>query len=183
MRHHGSAGTISSAAEAAIVSLARLGDRACFEELVRRRQSHIRNLLRRLCRDPGLADDLSQQAFLDAWRRLASLREPDAFGAWLRRIAVNQWLQHLRRGRSAESAFDERCTVSIAVREPASEQIDLDRALEQLPAMVRLCIVLAHSEGMSHPEIAATLELPLGTVKSHIARGTARLRQTLAAYG
>lgn len=184
------------------MSLARLGDRACFEELVRRRQSHIRNLLRRLCRDPGLADDLSQQTFLDAWRRLAALREPDAFGAWLRRIALNQWLQHLRRTKPAESAFDERCSESLAVGEPAgsrgghanalrelpavsgpaSERIDLDRALAQLPAMVRLCIVLAHAEGMSHPEIAATLELPLGTVKSHIARGTARLRQLLAAY-
>jgi RNA polymerase sigma-70 factor (ECF subfamily) len=60
--------------------------------------------------------------------------------------------------------------------------MDLDAALAKLPHDVRLCVVLAYNEGMSHPEIARAAGLPLGTVKSHIARGAARLREMLAAY-
>ena len=72
------------------------GDAAAFSELVRRRQSALRNLLRRLSRDPALADDLAQQAFVKAWRSLPKLRSVAAFGAWLRRLAVNTWLEHVR---------------------------------------------------------------------------------------
>jgi RNA polymerase sigma-70 factor (ECF subfamily) len=63
-----------------------------------------------------------------------------------------------------------------------AERIDLDRALAQLPTDVRLCIVLAYGEHMSHREVADATDLPLGTVKSHIARGAARLRDLLRAY-
>jgi RNA polymerase sigma-70 factor (ECF subfamily) len=61
--------------------------------------------------------------------------------------------------------------------------MDLDAALSTLPPDVRVCVVLAHSEGQSHPEIVELTGLPLGTVKSHIARGAARLREILAGYG
>jgi RNA polymerase sigma-70 factor (ECF subfamily) len=63
-----------------------------------------------------------------------------------------------------------------------SEQLDLDRALAQLPRDARLCVVLAYSEGMSHAEISAATGLPLGTVKSHVHRGAQRLRSLLDAY-
>jgi RNA polymerase sigma-70 factor (ECF subfamily) len=91
-----SAASLGQAAEAAVVALAMSGDAAAFCELVRRRQSGLRNLLRRLCRDPALADDLAQQVFLQAWRSLPGLRSVAAFGAWLRRLALNAWLAHLR---------------------------------------------------------------------------------------
>ena len=87
---------LHSAAEAVVVVLAAAGDDAAFTELVRRRQSLIRSLLRRLCGQAALADDLSQQTFLQAWQRLHTLREPAAFGGWLRQIAVNTWFSHLR---------------------------------------------------------------------------------------
>lgn len=70
---------------------------------------------------------------------------------------------------------------SNGYREDSLEQLDLDAALAKLPADVRICVVLAYNEGMSHPEIAQ-LTLPLGTVKSHIARGAIRLREMLASY-
>jgi RNA polymerase sigma-70 factor, ECF subfamily len=60
--------------------------------------------------------------------------------------------------------------------------VDLDAALALLPADVRLCVVLAYNEGLSHPEIATMTGVPLGTVKSHISRGAARLRESLAAH-
>ena len=172
--------------EATVVALAMAGDDAAFEELVRRRQSPLRNLLRRLCRDAALADDLSQAAFLQAWRNLATLRAPGAFGGWLRKLAVNLWLQHLRRSAHealASTSGDELVAESPSREMTAGEALDLDRALERLPADVRLCIVLAYAERMSHSEINDLTGIPLGTVKSHIVRGSARLREILDAYG
>lgn len=169
--------------EAAVVALAMCGDRAAFTELVRRRQGWLRNLLRRLCRDPALADDLAQQVFLQAWRSLPQLKSVAAFGAWLRRLAINAWLAERRAappvatGAAAEELPDVAACVSTC-----SEQLDLDRALAQLPHEERLCVVLAYSEGLSHSEIVSATTLPLGTVKSHVRRGTQRLRALLNAY-
>src|SRR5215470_76904 len=88
---------LASFDEATVVALARIGDQPAFEELVRRRQSWLRNVLRRLCGNAALADDLAQQAFLSAWRGIGGLRTSQAFGAWLRRLAVHAWLDHVRR--------------------------------------------------------------------------------------
>ena len=181
MNVRSSADSLGSAVEASLVGLACAGDQPAFEELVRRRQSSIRGLFRSLCRDTALADDLAQETFLQAWVHIRSLRTPNAFAGWLRKLAINSWRQHLRRqgefGKLAE--VEEGDVVSM----PATiEGMDLNSALSVLAPAVRLCIVLSYHEGMSHGEIAAATQLPLGTVKSHIARGTARLRELLAAY-
>lgn len=174
-----SADTLSSAAEASVVALAALGDRPAFEELVRRRQSYTRNLLRRLCRNAALADDLAQETFLQAWKQIHKLKSVGAFGSWLRQISVNTWLQYVR-GTEPFTALD---SVDNTVATPVmADRLDLDSALATLNSGVRLCIVLAYHEGMSHSEIASAMQIPLGTVKSHIARGTSRLRELLAAY-
>jgi RNA polymerase sigma-70 factor, ECF subfamily len=170
---------LSSAAETSVVALARLGDRPAFEELVRRRQSYTRNLLRRLCRNEALADDLAQETFLQTWKQIRNLQSVGAFGGWLRQIAVNTWLQHVR-GSESFTLFDN--VDEIATTPSISEQLDLDGALSMLSPVARLCIVLSYHEGMSHGEIASTTQIPLGTVKSHITRGTARLRVLLSAY-
>jgi RNA polymerase sigma-70 factor (ECF subfamily) len=174
---------LGQAAEAAVVALAIGGDPAAFSELVRRRQSWLRNLLRRLSRDPALADDLAQQALLQAWRALGNLKSVSAFGGWLRQLAVNVWLNHLRTTPThepIEAADDDASEPSIP--HTIGEALDLDRALARLSRDERLCIVLAYHEGMSHGEISAATGVPLGTVKSHIKRGTERLRATLQAY-
>ena len=174
---------LGQVAEATVVALAMNGDAAAFSELVRRRQSALRNLLRRLSRDPALADDLAQQAFMKAWRALPKLRSVGAFGAWLRRLAVNTWLEHVRAAPALPVASGAEEFAAVPGRAPATdEQLDLDRALAQLPPDERLCLVLAYSEGMSHGEISALTALPLGTVKSHIRRGGERLRALLDAY-
>ena len=183
---------LGEASEAAVAALAMSGDDAAFGELVRRRQGAIRNLLRRLSRDAALADDLSQQAFVLAWRSIRTLKSPSAFGAWLRKLAVNCWLQQVR-ARKHEVALDETMlggrsldggSPGEGATTPAvTERLDLDAALARLPPDARLCVVLAYSEGMSHGEISDSTSLPLGTVKSHIARGAARLRELLQAYG
>jgi RNA polymerase sigma-70 factor, ECF subfamily len=198
---------LGEAPEAALVALAMGGDDAAYGELVRRRQGAIRNLFRRLCRDAALADDLSQQAFLLAWKSIRTLKSPSAFGAWMRKLAVNCWLQHVR-ARKHEVALSETALRPGALRTGApgvaalddatldvalvaergavsavTERLDLDAALARLPQDARLCVVLAYSEGMSHAEISDSTSIPLGTVKSHIARGAARLRELLQAYG
>jgi RNA polymerase sigma-70 factor, ECF subfamily len=173
---------LGEAAEAAVVALAMCGDRQAFSELVWRRQAWLRNLLRRLCRDPALADDLAQQVLLQAWRSLPRLKSVAAFGAWLRRLAINAWLAE-RRAAPAMTGVEREDLPGPAVFVPAAaERLDLDRALAQLPYAERLCVVLAYSEGLSHGEISAATALPLGTVKSHVRRGAQRLRGLLAAY-
>ena len=174
---------LGEAAEAVVVALAIGGDRAAFTELVWRRQSWLRNLLRRLCRDPAFADDLAQQVFLKAWRSLPQLRAPGAFGGWLRRLAINTWLAEVRTSAPEGSGYEVEELAGTNVFVPvAAEQLDLDRALAKLSRSERLCVVLAYSEEMSHGEISAATGLPLGTVKSHVRRGAQRLRVLLHAY-
>ena len=174
---------LGEAAEAVVVALAMGGDRGAFSELVWRRQSWLRNLLRRLCRDPALADDLAQQVFLKAWRSLPQLKSVAAFGGWLRRLAINTWLAEVRASSPEEAAGDPESLADTPTSMPAAaEQLDLDRALAQLTHPERLCVVLAYNEGMSHGEISAATALPLGTVKSHVRRGSQRLRVLLRVY-
>ena len=167
--------------EALVVALARGGDRDAFAELVRRRQSRVRNLMRHLCGDIDLADDLAQQVFLQAWRKVRHLRRPDRFGAWLKRLATNVWLQHMRKTRAWRDT-QELDEAQLPTCDTTDVAVDLRSALATLAAPVRSCVVLSHHAGMTHEEIAEALDLPLGTVKSHIKRGSERLRGLLSAY-
>jgi len=165
-----------------LVTLARAGDNEAFEELVRRRQGRVRGLLRRLSSDAALGDDLAQEVFVQAWLRLSRLRDPGAFGGWLRQIAVNVWLQHARRARLILEPLAD-TDETAGAHGPGTDhglRLDLDAALARLRPPERLCVLLAHAEGMSHAEIASATGMPLGTVKSHVARGSARLRSSLA---
>ena len=172
----------SKSPEALLVGLARKGNREAFAELVDRRQLWIRNLMRRCCGDITLADDLAQQVFLQAWRAIPRLQKASRFGAWLKTTAINVWLQHLRKNDPLRNA-DEEDDKTRTHKDTTGVAMDLDGALAQLADDVRLCIVLAYHEGMTHDEIASVSGIPLGTVKSHIRRGTKRLRDKLSAYG
>jgi len=166
--------------DAALVAKAATGDRAAFGRLALLHGPPVRGLLRRMGAQPALADDLAQDAFLHAWQKLAGLRQPGAFGAWLRQIAVNIWLQHARRRRIPMDAIEESPRALNAASEggmsSAATRIDLETALTRLRPVERLCVVLAYAEGMSHAQIAEATGLPLGTVKSHVTRAAAKLR-------
>lgn len=163
------------------MGLAGTGNRDAFAEIVRRRQTWIRNLMRRCCGDDTLADDLSQQVFMQAWRSIRQLHDAERFAPWLKRTAINTWLQHQRHGDPLRGA-DEHRDADSPGREETGLAIDLDRAMSALAEDVRLCIVLSYHERMTHGEIADFTGIPLGTVKSHIRRGTQRLQEALAAY-
>ncbi|MEY4760327.1 MAG: Sigma-W factor [Pseudomonadota bacterium] len=168
---------LAQLAEATVVALAATGDDGAFDELVRRRQVWLRGLMRRFCGDPAQADDLAQQAFLQAWQRLPGLRAPGAFGAWLRQLALNVWLAEARKTPPPLTGLD---LPEVAAPEQDTGLLqDLDKALSRLRPEERTCVVLAYAEGLSHGEIAAATGLPLGTVKSHVLRGATRLRALL----
>lgn len=167
--------------EALVVNLASTGDRVAFAELVRRRQSWIRNLMRRCCGDNNLADDLSQQIFLQAWRKIKQLKDADGFGPWLKKIAINEWLQYKRKKDALHGAHSDP-DMEKSRKDDTSLVMDLDQAMSTLPDPVGLCIVLSYYARMSHTEIAEMTDLQLGTVKSHIRRGSETLRKLLSAY-
>ncbi len=167
--------------ESVLVGLSRTGNRGAFAELVTRRQTWIRNLMRRCSGDPTLADDLSQQVFMQAWRAIRQLHDAERFGPWLKRLAINMWLQHKRRNDPLRSA-DEHGDTDSTHRDQTGIAMDLDRALASLADDVRLCIVLNYHERMTHTEIESLTGMPLGTIKSHIRRGTKKLQEELAAY-
>jgi RNA polymerase sigma-70 factor (ECF subfamily) len=157
--------------EALIASLAARGDRVAFAELVRRRQGWVRALLRRCSGDANIADDLSQQVFLRACK----------FGSWLKRMAINEWLQHTRKNDALRGALGEE-EITMSQNDKTSIGLDLDGAMALLPGPVSLCIALSYHERLTHDEIAELTGLQVGTVKSHVRRGSARLRELLSAY-
>ncbi len=160
-------------------------DRAAFGLLVQRHQSAVRNFLRHLTRgDAALADDLAQETFVQAWRGLARFRGEANFATWLLGIAHNHWRNARRRQRN-HTPLDETRETEFAV--PATTgtsdlQHDLAAALRELSADEQLALHLGYQQGLSHGEIAALLDWPLGTVKTHLARSKEKLRHLLAAW-
>lgn len=137
--------------------------------------------MRRCSGDITLADDLAQQVFLQAWRDISKLKDPKRFGGWLKRLAINVWMQHLRKQDVLMNAADAEDAQEPIDRQPGVA-MDLDRALSTLSIPVRSCVVMAYHEGLSHAEITELTKLPVGTVKSHIRRGSKRLQELLSDY-
>jgi RNA polymerase sigma factor (sigma-70 family) len=173
---------LAQATEAALIIAAQARDQAAFGELVKRRQGWARSLLRRMCQSHAEADDLAQDAFIKAWDRLRDLETPAAFPGWFRRIAVTTFLMAKRRQKAIFEEIDDASPVASEDSTPeqaAGARIDLEKALARLSDAERLCVTLNHGEGLSHSEIVEITGLPLGTVKSHVLRGTEKLRRLL----
>lgn len=169
--------------DAALVDRALRQDGAhAFEQLVRRHQGLVRAQLRRLLGDdPALADDLAQEAFVLAWRKLAQFRGESRFGTWLYRIAYACFLQHLRGhgGRAhQELALDADQAPGIDAAGP-DWGLDLEAAMRMLSINQRAALLYCVQLEFTHEEAAVVLDMPLGSVKTHVARGKARLRQLL----
>lgn len=158
-------------------------DHAAFGELVRRHQSAVRNFLRHLTRgDDALADDLAQETFLESYRGLHRFRADAAFSTWLLGIARNHW-RNARRRRTFAPLPADNDSLRIESDTPAADlRHDLAVALRDLTDDEQLAIHLGYQQGLTHEEIAAFLDWPLGTVKTHLARGKEKLRHLLAAW-
>jgi RNA polymerase sigma-70 factor (ECF subfamily) len=158
-------------------------DRQAFAEIVRRHQSQVRTVLRRLTRgDAALADDLAQETFILAWRNLRHFRFEARFSTWLYRIAFNAWRSEARKRREVLLDTDESPMPELAA--PAGEvdaaaRLDLERAIATLSDGERAAIAACYYADLSHEEAAGLLGVPLGTVKTHILRAKAKLRLRL----
>ncbi|HEX5162887.1 MAG TPA: sigma-70 family RNA polymerase sigma factor [Steroidobacteraceae bacterium] len=155
-------------------------DRAAFGELVRRHQPLVRGFLRRMLGGAAeLADDLAQETFIKAHRALRGYRGGAQFSSWLCAIATNELrAEWRRRQRRAEFLDEEPGTGRTEAEDPAATR-DLAGALAALPETQRAALVLCYEQGLTHEEAAVALGCPLGTLKSHISRGKARLREWL----
>lgn len=173
---------LAEATEATLIVAAQARDQSAFGELVKRRQGWARALLRRMCANHAEADDLAQDAFVKAWDRIRDLETPAAFPGWFRRIAVTTFLMAKRRQKAVFEVIDDASPIADDTSTPedaAGAKIDLQKALAKLSDAERLCVTLNHGEGLSHSEIVEITGLPLGTVKSHVLRGTEKLRRML----
>ena len=168
-----------------LVKRVQKGDKGAFDLLVLKYQHKIVNLVMRYVRDPELALDITQEAFIKAYRALPRFRGDSAFYTWMYRIAVNTAKNHLaaqrRRPMDVEldlqdpeqydlhSKLKETDTPEgVTLRNELKETVE--RAISALPEDLRTAIILRELEGMSYEEIAQTMECPVGTVRSRIFR-------------
>jgi RNA polymerase sigma-70 factor (ECF subfamily) len=163
-----------------LVALAAGGDRAAFGELARRHAGFVRDLMRRMGADAALADDLTQDALVDAMHGLPGYRLEAPFTAWIRTVAARLYLR--RRYKDAKTVVMAEPIDADAPEKSGADldaRMDLDAALQTLTPAERTCVTLCHGAGLTGQEIAQALDVPLGTVKSHVTRGLEKLRSRL----
>jgi len=177
--------------EALIARVVVSDDRHAFGELVRRHQSSVRATLRKLVGgNTALADDLAQETFLLAYRKLKQFRQEARFSTWLYRIAYNVFLADARRMKELPMAEDGdpdelaqgHGEAGASVSRRAALSIDLERAMSVLSDAERAAIVQCYHNDLSHEEAAAVLGCPVGTVKTHILRAKQKLKARLGAW-
>lgn len=185
--------------DADIAALAKQGREAAFRELVRRYERPVFSLIFRMVRDREIAEDLAQDTFIKVLNNIDRYRPEFKLSSWLFKIANNVAIDHLRKRQldtvsmegsphAATATEIEATSFEIASQQesPLDEMearelgSSIERAIAALRPEYRSCIMLRHVEGRSYEEIAAILDLPLGTVKTYIHRARHELRDALA---
>lgn len=171
-------------ADLELVARTRKGDLDAFGDLVQRHQAPLVRYLMHMVSNPADAEDVAQEALIRAYKALKDFRGQSAFKTWLYQIATNAARTHLdkRRQRREDQAADgEREDLEVGSGEQVERRIvahdQLRRALAQLPDEWREAVLLRDIEGLEYREIAAALQIPIGTVESRIFRGRQRLKQ------
>ncbi|HCT58506.1 MAG TPA: hypothetical protein DGD08_14975 [Gemmatimonas aurantiaca] len=184
--------------DADVVRLAQQGRELAFRELVRRYERPVFSLVYRMVRDRETAEDLAQDSFIKVLNHIDRYSPEFKFSSWLFKIANNVAIDHLRRRRVETISMDgsphaatasevEATSLELqSEQESALDEIEakelgsaIERAIASLRPEYRACIMLRHVEGRSYEEIATTLDLPLGTVKTYIHRARHELRRAL----
>jgi RNA polymerase sigma-70 factor, ECF subfamily len=179
--------TAGREADRALVERCKAGDLGAFEDLYRQHAGRLFSLATRMLGNPADAEDLLQEIFLSAHRKLDSFRGESALGTWLYRLATNQCLDYLR----SRAARSEQVTDPLddepgwyepgrrGLAEQTVSKMDLERALAQLPAGCRAAFVLHDVEGLEHREVADVLGIAEGTSKSQVHKARLKLRVLL----
>lgn len=164
----------------ALAAAAAGGDAAAFAQLVRRHERVVRGFLMRLAPFSGRADDLAQETFLSAWAKARSFTGQGRYRGWLLKIAWTVFLMDERaRGRRIPGYAGQAEAPERTAPGDQERDLILEDALCRLGEEDRAAVVLCLSLGHSHSEAAAILDMPLGTVKTRVARGTRRLMEML----
>jgi len=176
--------TVEAAADADIVARSQAGDADAFETLYRRHSARIYTLACRMAGSAEDGEDLLQEIFLQAYRKLESFKGEAALGTWLYRLALNHCLDYVRSRRAKMNKLTETLDADPmleprAPRETPIARLDLERAIERLPDGCREAFVLHDVEGFGHKEIAGRLEIAEGTSKSQVFKARAKLRAWL----
>ncbi|MFN2590007.1 MAG: sigma-70 family RNA polymerase sigma factor [Actinomycetota bacterium] len=166
-----------------LVTEARAGNQAAFAELVRRHERRVYNLAYRMLGRAEDARDAAQDAFVSCYRNLRRFRGDAAFSTWLHRIAVNACYDILRKRPQEAVELSEGLAEGATAdhADPTSTGVDVQRALARIAIEFRVVVVMHDVLGYPYEDIAATLEVPLGTVKSRLHRGRVALGEELGA--
>ncbi len=189
---------LPSLPDADVVRLAQEGRELAFRELVRRYERPVFSLVYRMVRDRELSEDLAQDAFIKVLNHIDRYSPEFKFSSWVFKIANNVAIDHLRRRKldtismdgsphASSAAEVEASTFDVASeQESALDELEAKELGEKIEAAIgtlrpeyRACIMLRHVEGRAYEDIAATLDLPLGTVKTYIHRARHELRRAL----
>jgi RNA polymerase sigma-70 factor (ECF subfamily) len=177
----------SAETEQRLIEQAQNGDRSAYGELVRRHYSGVVNVVYRLCGDAHLAEDMAQETFLRAWVHLPTFQPQSSLRNWLYRIAVNASLDVLRREHEAPVEDEKMQWLRDQAPGPEAALIQKEQALliqqaiNALPEAARSVLVLREYGELSYQEIAAVLDIPIGTVMSRLNYARNRLREVLQA--
>lgn len=176
------------------------GHTEAFEWLYNNHRQRVYSTCLRMLRDRSIAEDLTQESFMYAFRKIRAFRSESMFGTWLHRIVVNTVLMHLRHQKIARTNRSSECSLSAALpgddertyemrmgREDGEliscvDRIALLRAIAQLAPGYRMIFILHDIEGYEHGEIAKILDCSIGTSKSQLHKARMRLRQLLPAW-
>ena len=189
---------LAAASDQQIVAWAQDGAEGAFRELVRRYQRPVFSLIYRMVRDRETAEDLAQETFIKVLNAIDTYRPEHKFSSWIFKIANNAAIDHLRRrepdvlslhGAPDAVSVERQEATALQVSDRGESPLDelaarelgshIESAIARLRPEYRACILLRHVEGRAYEEIAAILDLPLGTVKTYIHRARAELRDIL----
>ena len=163
-----------------LVRRAQAGDQAAFRELYRQHVGRVYALCLRLTGDPVAAEERTQDAFVRAWHNLRSFRGESAFGSWLHRLAVNvTFMEQRASGRREQRVASVAEPEGAGAELPIALNIDLERAIAELPEGAREVFVLFDIEGYGHAEIARMTGIAEGTSKAQLFRARRLLREKL----
>jgi len=167
--------------------LAAQGDMEAFEELYRRHHKRVYSLCLRMVKNPSDAEDLTQEVFVNLFRKLHTFRGESSFTTWLHRLTVNQVLMHFRRPVVKSEKITEDGSIPMRIvsgsenpgRMAVIDRIALNQAIGELPRGYRLVFILHDLEGYEHDQIGKMLGCAVGTSKSQLHKARQRLRQIL----
>ena len=175
------------ASEKKLIEQVQQGDLEAYGEIIREYQTSVYNVCLRILGNVQEAEDLTQDAFLRAYRKIAMYDPTRPFGPWMRVLAANLCYNHLKEARLTRVPLEDERGVpdQDPLRGPetfleiSQEHQEIYRKIWQLPESQRVALELRHFQGLSYQEMASTLNLPLNTVRSHLYRARRKLAELL----